>query len=83
MQGNGTLNMRGWPSALLGWGVLLLLMPPAEAATTYYMSPGGSTAATCGSLANPCKLFSVAIPKLNPGDTLVLLDGTYDSTTSG
>ena len=43
-------------------------------AATYYASPQGGGDST--SQANPC-LVMEAIPKLQPGDTLLLLDGTY------
>jgi hypothetical protein len=50
---------------------------------TYYMSPGGSDANSGISTSSPWKTFGYAIPKLNAGDTLVLMDGTYTTAGSG
>jgi hypothetical protein len=49
---------------------------------TYSLSPSGSDA-NPGTSASPWKTFSFAIPKLQPGDTLILQDGTYNSSNSG
>jgi hypothetical protein len=62
----------------------VLLLPALASGTTYYMSPAGSTnGATCGSSSDPCQNFSDAIPQLNPGDTLILMDGTYQKDSTG
>lgn len=50
---------------------------------TYYLSPTGSDANAGTSLAAPWKTFSFAIPRLQPGDTLMLADGTYHASNSG
>ena len=49
---------------------------------TYYLSPGGNDGGP-GGVSAPWKTFSYAIPRLNAGDTLILMDGTYDRSNSG
>ncbi|MEZ4272379.1 MAG: right-handed parallel beta-helix repeat-containing protein [Myxococcota bacterium] len=51
-------------------------------AANYYLSPTGNDAGT-GSMAAPWKTFAFAIPKLLPGDMLVLKDGVYNASNSG
>jgi Right handed beta helix region len=66
-------------------GLLLLggvWAAPASAAT-YYLSPTGSNTNAGTSPSAPWKTFAHAIPKLKPGDTLVLRPGTYTSSNSG
>ena len=48
----------------------------------YYISPSGSDA-NAGTRERPWLTFASAIPKLEPGGTLVLLDGRYRQTTTG
>jgi hypothetical protein len=55
---------------------------PAHAAAVYYMSPTGDNG-NPGTQASPWRTFAFAIPRLAPGDTLILLDGTYDRRTTG
>jgi F5/8 type C domain len=62
--------------------VLSLLTSEAQAAT-YYLSPNGSDSASGTSSAAPWKTFGFAIPKLKPGDSLILRDGTYNASNSG
>src|SRR5258708_16511002 len=52
-------------------------------AATYYISPNGSDSNGGTSSSTPWQTFSFAIPRLNPGDTLFLLNGTYTSGNSG
>ena len=54
----------------------------ADRLPAFYISPSGSDAAD-GSRASPWLSFAFALPRLGPGDTLVLLDGTYELTSSG
>ena len=56
--------------------VASLLSTNANAAT-YYLSPVGSDSQSGTSSSTPWKTFHFAIPKLHPGDTLLLLDGKY------
>jgi len=49
---------------------------------TYYISPTGSDGAA-GTTGAPKKTFAHCIGLLNPGDTLILKDGTYNATNSG
>ena len=51
--------------------------------TMYYISPGGSDSNSGTSESNPWLTFAYAIPKLTPGDTLILLDGVYEKNTTG
>jgi hypothetical protein len=45
---------------------------------SFYISPGGSDGDSGTSSSSAWKTFNYAIPKLRPGDTLILLDGTYN-----
>jgi hypothetical protein len=49
---------------------------------TYYISPSGSDS-NPGTASSPWKTFAYAIPRLQPGDTLSLLNGTYERNTTG
>src|SRR5579863_139014 len=51
--------------------------------TTFYISPDGSDGNPGTTEAAPWRTFGHALPVLQPGSTLVLLDGTYTSGTSG
>jgi hypothetical protein len=62
--------------------IALLWHSPVSAASIYYLSPHGSNAAQ-GSQDAPWKTFRFVIPRLKAGDALILLDGRYDSTTTG
>jgi hypothetical protein len=60
--------------------------PPVEPEPTgpkYYLSPTGSDSADGKSAATAWFSFAKAIRALQPGDTLVLTDGTYRRTTTG
>ena len=46
-------------------------------AATYYISPGGNDAAAGTSTSAPWKTFNRAWQTLMPGDTLLVMDGTY------
>ncbi len=48
----------------------------------FYISPTGSDS-NIGTSDRPWKTFAFAIPKLRPGDTLILKNGTYTKTTTG
>ncbi|HEX9666329.1 MAG TPA: hypothetical protein VGA95_07180 [Thermodesulfobacteriota bacterium] len=50
--------------------------------SAFYISPTGSDS-NPGTSDRPWKTFSFAIPKLQPGVTLVLKTGTYTKTTTG
>ena len=51
-------------------------------ATTYYIAPTGSDSADGLSAATPWATFAHAYLFLQPGDTLMLLDGAYDQVLS-
>lgn len=61
--------------------ILIVSVVQVEAAT-YHISPTGSDS-NDGTLSLPWKTFSFVIPQLDPGDTLILLDGTYNAGNSG
>lgn len=50
---------------------------------TYYLSLTGPDANEDISLAAPWKTFSFAIPRLQPRDTLMPVDGTYHAPNGG
>lgn len=51
--------------------------------SAYHISPNGSDSNSGASPSSPWKTLAYAIPKLNPGDALVLMDGTYTKSTTG
>jgi hypothetical protein len=56
---------------------------PADASNVgYFLSPAGDDAAA-GTRAAPWQTFTAAIPRLQPGDRLTLLDGEYDTRVLG
>ena len=50
--------------------------------TDYYVSPDGKDSSSGTSASSAWKSFKYAVPKLKPGDTLILLDGTYSEHLS-
>ena len=50
---------------------------------TSYISPNGSDTNGGDSLLSPWKTFALAIPNLQPGDTLIVMNGTYENKTTG
>jgi hypothetical protein len=52
------------------------------AGASYFIAPDGSDG-NPGTQAAPWRTFAHALPLLQPGSTLTLLDGTYTSATSG
>ena len=55
---------------------------PKAHAATYYISPNGNDSNDGFSASNPWKTFPHAMGMLRAGDTLYLLDGTYDALES-
>lgn len=55
---------------------------PAHADRCLYIAPGGDDAAA-GTIDAPWGTFARALPELAPGTSLVLLDGTYEASTTG
>jgi hypothetical protein len=49
----------------------------------YYLSPTGKDTNSGTTPSKPWHSFKFAIPKLRPGDTLILLDGTYTIQSTG
>ena len=59
------------------WTILAgTMLGTAGHGADYYLAPTGSDADP-GSAAAPWKTFAYALPRLDPGDTLVLKDGVY------
>lgn len=58
-------------------------MAGAAVAATYYMSPSGNDGNLGTASSAPWKTFAYAVPKLNPGDTLILMDGIYKRAETG
>jgi hypothetical protein len=56
-------------------------LPPSG--RTYYISPGGDDSNSGTSRSAPFETFGRAIGRLEPGDLLVVLDGTYRRQTTG
>jgi len=63
-------------------GTAYALTTSAVSGTRYFMSPTGADAAV-GSFEAPWGTFVHALAELQPGDTLVLQDGTYGEATAG
>jgi hypothetical protein len=55
----------------------------SAAAATYYISPSGSDGSSGTSMSGAWATFAHAWQTLQPGDTLLLLDGTYTASTTG
>jgi len=72
------MNLRAARAAVGGLGLLLGLTAPAPAATRY-MAPTGSDSAS-GSQSAPWRTLQSSLPRLSPGDTLILRGGTYFET---
>lgn len=67
---------------VLLWVSVLVPVLPAVAAT-YYVSPSGSDSASGTAPTSAWKTFPKAVSALRPGDTLILLDGTYTAANCG
>ncbi|MCA9711673.1 MAG: protein kinase, partial [Myxococcales bacterium] len=55
---------------------------PAHADACVYVSPAGDDAGA-GTRDDPWRTFARALPELSPGQSLVLLDGVYEPSTTG
>ena len=60
----------------------VIKVPPEDNSPKFYISPAG-TDSNPGTYQQPWKSFQHAIPKLEPGQTLVLMDGIYLEPTTG
>jgi hypothetical protein len=63
--------------------VLVITLVYGAEAATYYLSPSGSNSNSGTTDAAPWGTFGHALPRLQAGDTLVLLDGIYTKDTTG
>jgi len=59
------------------------IVPITNVDIAFYISLNGSDSNSGVSPSSPWKTFAYAIPRLNPGDTLILMDGTYTKSTTG
>ncbi len=55
--------------------------PPARAAAIWYVAPDGNDFNDCLSESTPCASITTAIDKASNGDTVVVLPGTYSTST--
>ena len=68
---------------ILFFSALLMLCVSSASAADYYISPNGNDSNSGTSQSAPLKTFNNAWQKIQPGDTLYLLDGTYTTANSG
>jgi len=66
---------------LVLFALTVLSLTVTATATDFYMSPSGNDASPGTTQQSPWKTFAHAIPKLNPGDTLNLMSGTYGNSS--
>jgi len=66
-------------AAILAGGTAIL----AADGRVFYLSPTGSDSNFGTSPASPWKTFAFAIPRLQPGDRLILKNGTYTGSNTG
>ena len=62
---------------------VVLTAPAAADATTYYVSPAGSNGNTGTSNATPFATIQYAAGMTQPGDRVLIMDGTYDNNAPG
>jgi hypothetical protein len=60
----------------LDLALAVFLLPALSSAATYYLSPGGSDS-NPGTYTQPFRTVAKGVQIANPGDTIVLQDGTY------
>lgn len=63
--------------------IFFTMFPVLAHGGTYYISPTGSNSNSGTSSGAPWLTFDFAIPKLRPGDVLLLEDGTYNPKVTG
>ena len=71
------------PAATTVLEAILNPLLTAKVGRTYYISPNGSDGNNGTSTGSAWKTFEQAWDVLQPGDTLLLLDGTYTESTTG
>jgi len=77
------LNQFTYVATSLCWIALHSLLAANSYAMTYFIAPSGFDSNAGTSASTPWKTFEFAVARLNPGDTLVLLNGRYRKTANG
>jgi hypothetical protein len=62
---------------IISFLMVAVAIPNLGQGATYYISPSGSNSYDGLSPSSPWKTFGYAIPRLTPGDTLMVMEGTY------
>jgi hypothetical protein len=62
------------------FGIFIVLATVCAHATDYFISPTGRDANSGFAATAPWKTFAYAVPKLIAGDTLYVMDGTFDGS---
>lgn len=63
--------------ALCGLFILLTLRTASTETATWYVSAGSWNLPWCGSTGTPCGTVTAALKRVNPGDTIIVMPGTY------
>ena len=63
-------------------GLLLMATPAHAAGTTRYVRTTGTDTGSCAVQASPCRTITYGISQMVGGDTLIVGNGTYTSTTN-
>lgn len=71
------------PSLLVVGIILLAAFPSIAWSANYFISPDGSDTNSGATPVTPWKTFNFAIPKLQPGDSLILINGIYEALNTG
>src|SRR5262249_10895082 len=69
--------------SLAALAVAVSALPAPASPQVFYSAPQGDDAATGASTSQPWKTFGSAFSKMLPGDSLILLDGTYTLADNG
>jgi len=78
-----TQHLPRLPMSLMALILSMPILCGNMAAANYFISPSGSDFNSGVTPTSPWKTFAFATPKLRPGDTLILMNGTYNSSTTG
>jgi len=70
------MNNYNFPKIFFSAICLVFIVSKVVLAATYYVSPNGNDS-YIGSIEKPLKSVTLALSRVKPGDSLILLDGTY------